>query len=129
MNGELYPDQARMIGLILMEISASGVKRRKLFFEDMNEPEEFRALFVDCVKWLAAEEIIGTEREGTQGRFTGCCLRSKGFAMLGRRIEFGDQRLTISEATEQVSSGKFDASRAGDFLGGFFGGTIKSLGG
>ncbi|MBR9651939.1 hypothetical protein [Thalassovita aquimarina] len=128
MDGDLFPEQARMISLILLSVADTGVRRRKLYFEDFEEPEENRGLFVDCVYWLAAEEIIGVENMGTQGRFSGCSLRSKGFALMQRQIQFGGDRLMIRDISHQVKSGRIDRAAAGEFIGGLFAGAIKGFG-
>jgi hypothetical protein len=90
-------------------------------------PSEEQGLFLNAVQWLEREGLISFERQSGLNKFIGCALRAKGFAVLGLEIDFQGGKTSMREAADQVGTGGVDAAKAGDFLGGLFGGFTKSM--
>lgn len=119
-------EQARAVSLILNYLQLRGIRRRKLGHQTIGIDDE--ALFIDAMTWLIDEGIIHCETRRGLGQFNGCCLSSRGLALIGTHIDFDGENMRFSEAIERVQSGRASVSAIGDFLGAFSGGILKSLG-
>jgi hypothetical protein len=121
-----------MVAIILHFLMTRGIQSGGVGIRELNTSEELKAFFPACMSWLKAEGLIRFSRvkqySGLGFVFFDPCLTSRGFALMDARFDYGNRKLTIGQAVEEVSEGGNSFSKLGDFVGGILGGLTKSLG-
>lgn len=124
---ERYKAQSAMIGKILEILEPHGIEPISMNGREYTDSTEGFGLFINCMNWLIAEEIIRVHSCRGDGRWVGCHLTAKGMHLLGRQVDIGGEMVPMRSAVKEAQHGSWDHAMLGDFLGGVFAGAIKSL--
>lgn len=117
-----------MVSAILNRLAPKGVIPSQLQHADFAEVDLDEMLFVQAMLWLMNEGLVHVEKQRGLRVFSGCQLSSRGYQVLGFRIETEDGLVTIEEAAKRVESSEGHYSKAGSFLGSLAGSFFKSMG-
>ena len=122
---------AKVISSILAKLLENGLKESFLQSEDFGLSEDETLYLRTCFDWLADEGIVrwtNTSHSKDSSAWIDPVLTSRGFALLGSKLEFDGQQITVAEIVEQGKAVKGNYTVIGDFLGAAMGGLIKSIG-
>ncbi|MCA2008023.1 hypothetical protein [Tritonibacter mobilis] len=122
-----YKIQSEMIGRILEFLEDFGIEPTTIEGSNFVKSAEELGLLIIAMNWLIAEEIIRVDASRGEGRWIGCQLSARGMYLLGRTINIGGDFVPMREAVREAQKGSWDHTKMGDFIGGIFGGAIKSL--
>lgn len=135
--------QSKVVAAILTRLLESGIVPSYVAASDYKSvyaaagyPESFdeEGLMRDLLRWLQNEEIIAvtsTQRASERSFLWECVLTAKGLRLVHTPSEILGG-LTPQEVIEKSAKGDAPASgyiKAGSFLGGLFGGAIKTMSG
>ena len=122
---------ARVIAAILHKLMEVGLQETLLDDRELGLDDEQRKFAGTCFDWLESEGIVrckNTAHSAEGAAWIDPVLTSRGFAVLGTKLEYDGDTMTVAEFVETKRESGGNYSAIGDFLGGAFGGLIKSMG-
>jgi hypothetical protein len=133
---------SELVAAILDDVVSHGLQRRIMSAKEIHNrlsdfaahPADFDTMFVDAMIWLKDEGYIRYSAHSTgrlkEAYFSDVVPTARCLAAMDKKLE--GLETTAREVLAANTAGEVSATsyvRAGSFLGGFFGGAIKSLGG
>ena len=121
---------AVVISAILAKLLDIGISNEIVADTGFEVEEGLRSTIEPCMNWLANEGLVkwaNTAHSLGGYAWIGPVLTSRGIAIMGARLDFDGQEVTVAEYVNEPRNLSGNYSAIGDFLGSALGGFTKSI--